>query len=754
LDGSQKPHWSNDPNWPATTSPYSANVNGKKSDFFQTGHNFATNLGISTRTENTQSYFSYTYTDAEGIVPNNALESHNLSVRMNTKLLDKFSLDTKVNYIRINRENILHEGSVYENPISALYRMPVNIQTEDVRVYEFTDNEGLNKQHFWQPGINAPGNAYWALNNISHDHLEERLIGLISLKYDITDDFSILARSSIDRDNFHGTEHFATDSYIIADRGFYRTRDNRGFEWNSDVLLNYQRDLAFDLSLDVIAGGAVRSNERGEIIGNSGGRRSPLNVPNLFSFGNTSNITVSESFSRTAIQSLYGFATMVWKNAIYLDISGRNDWSSTLKSDNRSFFYPSVGVSVVASDLMATTPSWLSLLKLSASYAEVGNDTDPFQTVRAAEVHDGGTNGFLQLATTIPNANLLPEKTSSAEMGLEVQLFQNRMGFDLTYYKSNSTNQLFSIPLPITSGANGIFLNGADIQNQGIELVIHSGMIRSSRFNWDLTLNYAANKSEVKEIAEKLDRLKLGGGSALAQLWLIEGRPWGDIYARGFVRDEQGRVIVEFREGSLRFNGLPSVTNGFDVQVGNYNPDFLAGMRNSFSFGDFNFNFLIDIREGGNLISSTNTIMSVYGQTEETLIGREGGLVFGKDIFANETAVQQDGTPNTVATTAEKFWSLVGGCCAPVGEAFILDASNIRLREAVLGYNVPQSVLTNSPLSSFKVSLVGRNLFFISNKAGNVDPEVLVGTGITAEREQSFAPPTMREYGLNLKFGF
>ncbi|MDH3651906.1 MAG: SusC/RagA family TonB-linked outer membrane protein, partial [Saprospiraceae bacterium] len=598
LDGSQKPHWSNDPNWPATTSPYSANTEGKTSDFFQTGHNFATNLGISTRTENTRSYFSYTFTDAAGIIPGNALESHNISVRMNTKLLDRLTLDTKVNYIRTKRDNIVAQGGGYENPIRALYKMPANIQTEDVSAYEFIDNEGLNKQHFWRPGENHPSNPYWAINNITHDHLEERVIGLISLKYDITDDFSIMARSSIDRDNFHGTQRYSTDSYIIADNGFYRTRDDRGYEWNSDVLLNYQQDFTADLSLDVSAGANVRRNERGRITGNSGGRDSPLNVPNLFSFGNSSNITAAESFSTREVQSVYGFATVGWKDAIYLDVTARNDWSSTLKSDNRSFFYPSAGLTIVASDLWQDRPQWLSFLKLRGSYAEVGNDTGPFQTARAANISGGGTGGFLQLSTTIPIENLLPEKTTSTEVGADIRLFQNRLGIDFTYYKSNSTDQLFAVFVPIASGASNVFLNGADIENRGIEAVITGTIVETPKFSWDVTLNYANNESEVIEIAEGFDQLNIGGASFLAQFRLIEGQPWGDSYSRGFARDEQGRVIVEA-------DGLPRVTPGLDVQVSNFNPDFLAGVRNSLSFGNFNFNFLIDIREGGTVVSNT-----------------------------------------------------------------------------------------------------------------------------------------------------
>ncbi len=747
LDGSQKPHWSNNPNWPAATSPYIANPTGRTSDFFKTGHNFSTNLGISSRSENTQSYFSYTFTDAEGVIPMNTLKSHNLNLRMSTKLLDKLTLDSKVNYIRRNIDNVVSTGGGYQNEVRALYKMPANIQTEDVSVYEFIDNEGVNKQHFWQPGLNAPSNAYWALHNITNDVLEERVIGLVSLKYDITEHFSILGRSSLDRSNAHRNDYYSTDSYIIADQGYYQTQDTRGYEWNSDFLLNYARDFGAGLTLDISAGGAIRQNESGWIRGNSAGRNSPLNVPNLFSFGNTSNITVAEEFLKSEVQSIYGFATVGWKDAIYLDITGRNDWSSTLKPDNWSFFYPSVGLTVVASDLMGTTPSWLSLLKLRASYAEVGNDTGPYQTVRAANITGGGNGGFLQLATTIPIDNLFPEKTKSLEFGADIRLFRNRLGLDLTYYKSNSTDQLFAVNIPIASGATSIFLNGADIQNTGFEAVVTGSIIRSSNFNWDVTINYAANDSEVLEIAEGFDQLDIGGANFLRQFRLEVGDPWGNVYSRGFARDEQGRVIVEE-------DGTPRVTSGLDALVANFNPDFLAGIRNSLSYKNFSLSFLIDIRQGGSVVSNTNAIMWADGATTATLAGREGGLIFGDNFFPNETAVQADGTPNTVATNAEKMWTKLGGRNSPVGEAFILDASNSRLRELVLGYSVPSSVIQNSVFSSAKISFIGRNLFFITNKAENVDPEVFTGTGLNVEGTEDFGPPPAREFGVNLKFGF
>ena len=581
LDGREVPHWSNNPNWPSATSIYSANPTNKTTDFFQTGRNFATNLAVSTNTENSQGYFSYTLTDAEGIVPGNKLQSHNISVRMNTKVFDKLSIDTKVNYIRSQTDYELPTGGGYQNPIRALYKMPTNIATADVREYEFVDTDGLVKQHFWKPGSNIPGNAYWALNNLENDVLNERVIGLISLRYEFTENLSFLARTSLDRFNRSKTERWHTGSFIIADDGFYRTNDTRGVEWNTDFLLNYDKDFGSNFSVNASFGGNSRRSEFRRITVNPSGRDNPLNVPNLFSFGNTANITASEAFSKKEVNSLYGFATLGWKGAIFLDITGRNDWSSTLKPDNWSYFYPSAGLTVVVSDLMSSTPSWLSFLKVRGSYAQVGNDTDPYRTARQARIRGGGTGGFLQLATTIPVDNLLPEQTTSLEGGLDLRLFQNRVRLDLTYYKSNSTNQLFAISVPVASGASNVFLNGADVENKGLEIVLGLTPVRTPDFNWDLTFNFARNISTVLSIAEGFDQLNIQGANFLRQFRLIAGRPWGDVYSRGFARvdpeDPQSPVIV----GA---DGLPRVTSGLDVQVANFTPDWLGGIYNTLQY--------------------------------------------------------------------------------------------------------------------------------------------------------------------------
>ena len=752
FDGSQVDHWSNNPNWDEPTYPYAASPNNKTTDFFQTGHNLATNLSVSNQGENTNSFISYTFTDAKGVVPTNDLNSHNLSARVTSTFFDKLTIDGKINIIRQEVDNNFFNGEGYENPIRAIYKVPPNIRTRDMAApnHQFIDTDGTTEMHYWLPGNNAPSNPYWLLENNSRNLLTDRVIGMISVGYDITENLNFRVRSSIDRFNDSQVERFANGFYIVADQGRYSKRERRGHEWNTDAFLNYKKDFfGGDWSLDATVGANIRKNEAARTTVGLG-RDSPLNVPNLFAISNFGTVTANEDFSEREVQSVFGFATIGWKNSIFLDITARNDWSSTLPPDEWSFFYPSIGLTAVVSDLV-TLPDWWTFAKVRGSWAQVGNDTDPYRLVRTANVSGGGTGGFLALSTTVPAANLKPEQTTATEIGLDLRFLNNRLGLDFTWYKSNSTDQLFQQSVPVGSGASNVFINGADIQNDGIEFTLSATPVQSGDFSWDLFFNFAKNNSEVLELAAGLDALNIGGASFLRQFRLIVGEEWGDVYSRGYARTDAGDIIVEQ-------DGTPRTTPGLDVQVANYNPDWLGGIGNTLNYKNFRMSFLIDIRQGGSIVSNTNAIMFADGLTTETLEGREGGLIVGQNFLPNETAVVDNGdgtfSPNNVATTAEAMWSKLGGRNAPVGETFTLDASNTRLRELVFGYSIPASSLSNTPFTHIDVSLVGRNLFFFSNKAENSDPEVLVNSNTNADGWDVFGLPPVREFGINLKFGF
>ena len=713
-------------------------------DVFQTGYNSTTNVSTSVGAEKVQGFFSYSFTNAQGVVPNNGLERHNVQVRATSQPTTRLSLDGKLSYARQTIDNQLATGENFTNPIRHAYRLPRNIRTEDVENYDYTNEEGVLRQHYWNPGSNGGANPYWALNrNLSVDRLD-RVMVLGSATYDFLESLSLMVRGSYDGQAGDDETKLYNDTYIVADNGRYAVSKSNAFEWNGDFLLSYSQELSPALSFDANFGGNIQQQRNTVLSSNTG---QALTVPNFFAISNTQNVAASRSpGSPMDMQSLYAFGQINYKDALYLDLTGRNDWSSTLPPDARSYFYPSVGLSAIVSDLVPSLPSALSFLRVRASWAKVGNSAPPFMLQRTAGFSAGGNNGFLQLSTVLPNENLRPEETVSTELGLDVRFFSGRLGLDATAYKTNTRDQLFTVALPVGSGASSFFTNGGNVENRGIELLLSSTPVQFRDLRWDVDVNFSVNRNEVVEISDERPSLTISS-DFLRAFRIEEGEPFGNVYSRGLQRDEQGRVIV----GE---NGMPLITDGFNVKVANFNPDWMGSIRTTFAYKDFTLSALIDHRQGGSIASLTNAILYADGVTEQTLQGRDGGLVFGDNFFPEETAVLENGSANNIPIDAETFWRNVGGRNAPVGEVFTVSATNTRLRELTLGYNVPTTLFSRLSVSSLRISLVGRNLFFIHRASENLDPDLMVGTFKAAEGFESFTPPSTRSFGLNLSIQY
>ncbi len=753
MDGSQVQHWTVDPDNELYGQTYAFEPQPNNvEDVFQTGVNNATNLRASIGGERTQTVFSYTYTNAEGIVPNNAMERHNMTVRVSSELTEGLNLDSRLTYMRRNLENSLSTGESFSNPIRNTYRMPRNIRTQDILQFEYTNLDGQNRQHYWNPGSNGGNNPYWVLNRNLNEQTRERTIAMASLNYSLNESVDMMVRASYDGLNTSGNWRFWNDSYIIADQGQYSV--NRGFslEWNGEFLLTYAEDLTPEWSVEANIGANYKQLRNNTISANTG---PGLEVENFFTLSNTLNVSASENIgSPMDVASVYAFGQLGWRDAIYLDVTARNDWSSTLPLENNSYFYPSVGLTTVISDLI-DMPEAVSLARIRASYAEVGNSAPAFMLNRTASFGAGGTGGFLQLSGTLPAEDLRPERTESYEAGLDIRFFEGRLGLDATVYQTNTTDQLFTVALPVGSGASQFFTNGGDIQNRGVEFILRSTPIQTLNFAWDFNVNFGLNRNLVVAIDDERPTLSIGS-DFLRVVRVEEGRPFGEVYSRGYVRDNDGNVIV----GS---NGVPEITEGRSVLVANFNPDFTGGITSELSFRNWNASFVIDHRQGGSIASMSNAVAFADGVTKQTLQGREGGLIFGENFMEHESAVMQTGVddqgnpiygPNTLETDAESFWRQVGGRNTPAGEVFQDSATNTRVRELTIGYNLPQSILANMPVSNIRVSLVGRNLFFIYRSSDNLDPDLMIGTFPAAEGFESFAPPTTRTFGVNLNIDF
>ncbi|HEY9007902.1 SusC/RagA family TonB-linked outer membrane protein [Ohtaekwangia sp.] len=712
-------------------------------DFFRTGYNWAKTISASTGSQTTQAYFSYTNTNSQGIVPGNKLNRHNLNLRITSDLSSKLKLDVKTNYIYQQIDNALNtgEGSIGEGA----YTMPRSMQYSQYKQYQYIDDAGQIQYNWPNPkSINGvmENPAWLAHRNLRTDE-QNRFIGFASLKYNFTDALSLQVRSGLDQSAIStDVSRYASVSVIANDFGSYSQSKGTTRELNSDFLLAYNKKFG-DFSVNISAGGNSLMQKRSTLT--SGGT---LSKRNFFAISNLSTSTTTSDPYNKRINSFYGFAQVGYKDVLFLDVTGRNDWSSALPANNRSYFYPSVGLSGVLTDMLNVESGILTYLKVRASHASVGNDTDPYRLSQQLFYY-GIDGGVVQSSTVLNNPNLKPEISSSNELGIDSRFFNNRIGLDVTLYETKTKNQIFTINVPEPSGAGTQVVNGGSIRNRGIEVILNANVIQTDAFKWDVTVNYSSYRTKVLSIMEGRNDLSITTGyERLAQTLIKKGGGYGDLYIRGFNRTSDGQILVN---GTT---GMPEFTSGFDKKAGNFNPSWLGGIQNKLSYKDFSLSFLIDARIGGKVISYTQAKLAGVGASDITLNGRTDGFVVNGVVATRDA----DGniistTPNTTSIKAETYWTQVASRDPSSAEDFVFSATNIRLRELVFGYSVPKKILGDGPFTGVNFSIVGRNLFFLMNKAKYFDPEQGVGVG-NLQGIESFNIPTTRDIGFNVKVNF
>jgi TonB-linked SusC/RagA family outer membrane protein len=702
-------------------------------DFFSTGSQLSNSIAFSGGSDKMQTYFSYTNVGAVGIIDNNKLKRNNFNLRLNNKLSEKLTLDTKITYLNERIDNRQQTGEAFANLQRHILRLPRNIPLSQAQSFEYTDPvTGNLRQNYWNPGSNGGQNPYWIKNRVTAENLRDRVTGFSALTYNFTSAFSVMARAGLDKyvDKFEGK--WFNNTYTIADNGDYQAGIREVSELNLDLLGIYRKAITEDFSLDATIGGSIQKRDQlDQFTANNG-----LNRENLFITGNARNSVTSRGVNETEKQGVFLTADMTYKNAFTLTVTARNDWSSTLPKESQSYFFPGVGFSALISEFVKM-PEAISYAKLRGSYAVTGNDARPYLLSQTYSFVAGGPNGFISRDGVKPFPGLKPELTTALEFGIEMKFLKGRFGFDLGWYNNDSKNQLFQVAIPPASGWSSEFINAGLVNNKGIELTLNATPVKQKDFRWDIDLNYAKNTNLLVELTPELKTLNLTN-DFMNNMRAIEGKPLGEIYSRGYVRNASNQIVV----GT---DGLPQITPGTTVYLGNSRPDWTGGLTNRVSYKDFSFSFLISARMGGIVTSFTNAILNADGTTEETLEGRDSYLFPG---------VQADGSANKVTTTSEKYWLKVGGRNQPLGEVFTYDASSIRLRELVLSYNLPSSLIKNTPFQGASVSLVGRNLFFIMNKAKGFDPELAAGAQNTTVGLESFSLPSTRQIGVNLNLSF
>ena len=715
---------------------YTAQPNNVK-DFFETGTSLINTIALSGSTEKSSVRFSYTRSDLSSIVPNSSVDRNNFNLRGFTKLGNKLSVDAKVTYFQQKAKNRAVQGT--EGLAAFLLPMARNVRTEDLKLYQNATNP-INPDNPYR--VIAPsasgGNPYWMLNENSNGDTRNRVQGFVKLQYDFNDWLSAFVRAGTD-DISQDLEDIVANGNHFFGAGQLEFRSTDRTERNYDFLLMANKRLSDRFGLTVNAGGNARQNSfiQSRINGFD------FKIPGRYFLANTdgSKLTAIQSeLIEKKVNSLYGSTSISFDDMVYLDLTARNDWSSALPAENRSYFYSSASLSLLLDQFLDLGPS-VDLLKLRASAASVGNDTDAQQTTNLFTVASNGYLGNVQINR--PNIrfseSLRPEDINTVEAGLEFRMYQNRFYGDFSYYQITTKDLIFDVPVDPGTGFEFFRENIGEISNKGIELLIGGAPISSNDFRWDISLNLAKNTNELVSLIEGQDNFQLtSSNSGIVDVRAQVGDGFGDIYTTTWLRNDAGQLL-------LTAEGRPQATSERE-KAGNFQADLTGGLINVITYKNFSLNTLIDFRFGGEVFAFTESGLDLAGASERTLQYREGGIVVEGVIE------EMDGsfTPNTTSISAQDYWSAVSG----IGSEYIFDQTNIRLRELGLSYSIPKSALSNIGISSATISLIGRNLFFLNKKVDNFDPESSYATGNFRQGVLFYSLPTTRSYGFSLNVNF
>ena len=710
--------------------PYVAQPDNVK-DFFETGSSIVNTLAISKSNENSSLRFSYSNSTMQSILPNSEVDRNNFNLRGFSQLTDKFSLGAKVTYFLQGAKNRPSQGT--EGVMAYLYGLNRNIDINDLKTYQnLDDGYGVIS------ATNSGGNPYWILYNDKNEDNRKRFSGFAKAKYDFSDTFKAFVRVGTDAVS-HDTESYSAVGHHFYPAGRINYSATDRTETNYDLLLMYNKDINEDFNLSVNVGAnALHSTYKSSSIAGE-----DFKIPGKYFISNTDPLKLSvgqTDLIEKKVNSVYGSGSLAYKGMMYLDITGRNDWSSALSSENRSYLYKSASLSMLLNKMFDFGASKINLAKLRLSYANVGNDTDPQQIVNLFSV---ASNGYLG-NTTVSRPNikfsesLRPEDVTSTEFGFEVKALENRLFADFTYYSISSKDLIFDVPVDPATGYSYFRENVGEVSNKGFELMIGGTPIRNDNFKWDVSLNLSQNTNELVSLIDGQDFFEFSTtNSGAVDVRAQVGEGFGDIYGTTWKTTDDGQLL-------LTATGRPQASDE-RVKLGNYQPDMTGGFSNTFNYKDFALNFLLDFRIGGEVYSGTDAALDARGVSVKTLQYREDGITV-------EGVWDDDGTltPNTTNISAQDYWGAVSG----IASEYIIDQTNVRLREISLSYNFPNAILEKTFVQNASLSLTGRNLFFLYKKSDNFDPEASYSTSNFAQGVLYYNLPTTSSIGLSLNVKF
>ena len=712
--------------------------------FFRTGVTAIHSLSFMTGNERVQTYFSYANTMGKGILGKHELSKHNINFRETATFYEgRLKIDGNVNLLSQHVKNRPVPGGFYMNPLVGLYRFPRGMDiTEYKEHFEvWSEERHLNVQNWHAPTEDFEQNPYWIQERITSRDQRTRAIVSLALNLKITNCFSVQARGNVDyvNDKFRQKYYASTAPALAGNNGRYIDSGNEQEQTYGDVIGTYKGKFS-DFSLDVSLGVSISRKKANELRYDS--KTASLKFANVFNIANINMNTsayISEQIDAIReMQSLFVTTQIGFRDYLFLDVSARNDWSSTLaytSRESRGFFYPSIGVSCLMNRVLKL-PEQVTSGKVRVAWSKVGNDIPLYITNPVAHVLAGGG---IQASDAASFEEMKPEMSLSVEVGTEWKFFDSRLHIDFTYYQTHTKNQFFKLPAKDGDEYAYRYVNAGNIQNTGVELMIEGTPVEIKNFSWKTGINYAFNKNKVVRLHAELPVFQYGpyGFSSSYAMKLKKGGSFGDIYGKAFKRDTDGKILYE-TDGERQ--GLPMIEgDGNTVKVGNANPDFTLGWTNTFSWKGLVLSLLVDGRYGGKVLSQTQADMDMYGVTKVTGDARDRGYVMleGEKI-----------------TNVKGFYKSIVGGRAGVTEYYMYDATNFRLRELALGYTFPKCWMEATKFfRDVQLAFTARNLFFIYKEAP-FDPDLILSTGNDNQAIEVYGMPTTRSMGFSLRVMF
>lgn len=726
--------------WTGEQLPYEASSN-LIDDFTRTAVNTRHALAFSKAVDDGNFRVSIAKDKAEGVYENNQIEKLNFDVKAAFDINTWLNIDTKISYIR-NRGQQRPEVGNYSY-VSFFNTMPANIRSQDLAPgYTLVNGERREYLYGSSADLTANPNAnnrnpYFVQESIFNQDERNRFFGYFASTIKLRENLSLKLKYGLDTYRYESLDGYRFPDNASNQRPNFNTSEKFYTEENIEFLLSYNTDINEDITLGLNLGGN-KMHRDSETLRSTSGR---LSSSNDFFFNAGTNKSSKETFSEREIQSVYGLLDVSYKDYLYVTATARNDWSSALPVANNSYFYPSVGLSVLVSE-MTEMPDWVSYFKLRGSWAQVGKDTTPFQTNPVFELTTGN---FDLLNSGVPgrlvDPNLKPEISSTSEFGVELKLFKNRFGIDFTYYDEQAKNQIVKTGNSQISGFEDFVTNLGLVSNKGIEIIANIEAIKSEDFNLGITLNFAKNKGVLEEFQKSADGEDIpffffDSNTIPEQVRADVGEKLGDIYGTGYVRNSEGAVVV----GA---DGLPVATEE-RVKLGNIQADFTGSVGLSANYKNFSINALFGMQEGGDIYSLTEASATGSGSSLKTLsLGRA-------PFFADGNLA--DGSANIAIVSPQAYWGRVSG----ITEEFIYNASYMKLSELAIGYTIPRAVLDRiGVISSARLSLIGRNLFYLyRDTPGTVPDSGVYNTSFGAQAFDFSPVPVTRSVGVSLNLNF